>query len=175
VNLLHSRILFLVLLLGLRLAHADVHFRHFEGDADETKWQESEWVLPDFPKEEALLEFYVSAVTANRFFVDAKSISVGPDLVVRFTLVVKTAGGATNVSFEGLRCDALEHRLYATGRTDGTWAKAPAREWQPIENKPINNYHASLSRNYFCPNRFPVANSDEARDALRRGKHPAAQ
>lgn len=165
----------LLFLLGLRLAHADISLRQSESDGDEAKWQEREWTLPGFPKEEELMEFDVSAATANRFFIDAKSIDIGADNVVRFTLVIRTAGGATNVSYEGLRCDALEHRLYATGRTGGTWGKALARGWQPIENKPINNHHASLSRNYFCPNRSAVRNSGEAREALRRGKHPDAE
>lgn len=172
---LRGCVLFFGLLLGLHSAWADVHFRHFEDDPDEPKWQEGEVTLPDFPKEENLVEFEVSAATANRFFVDAQSIGVGADGVVRFSLVIKTAGGATNVSHEGLRCEALEQRLYATGRVDGRWAKVRKSEWRPIENKPINRYHASLSRHYFCPNRSPIRNPDEGREALRLGKHPAAE
>jgi len=166
---------FFMLLLGLQSAYADIGFRKWEEDPDEPKWQESEATLPAFPKDEDLLEFYVSAVTPNRFFVDAKSISVGTDGVVRFALVVKTAGGATNVSFEGIRCGAMEYRLYASGRADGTWAKARASEWKPIENKPVNRHHAALNRDYFCPSTAPIGNPEEGRDALKRGKHPDAK
>lgn len=156
-----------------RPAWADVHFRHFEED-DEPQWQEGETTLPDFPRDENLLEFYVSAGTSNRFYIDGRSISPGADGVVRFALVVKTAGGATNVSFEGIRCDALETRLYATG-INGAWVKARNSAWKPIENKPVNGYYAALSRNYFCPSLLPIQTAEEGRDALRRGKHPNAR
>lgn len=155
-------------------ARADFRFRDLD-DPDEAKWAEGEAVLPAFPRDENLLEFFVSAVTPNRFFVDAKSLSVGTDSVVRFVLVVKTSGGATNVTFEGIRCEALEYKLYATGRADGSWTKARTPEWLPIVNKPINRHHASLSRDYFCPNRSPIRTADEGRDALERGKHPNAE
>jgi hypothetical protein len=157
-------------------AFADIHFRNFEEDPDEPKWQEGEVVLPEFPREENLMEFYVSAATANRFFIDGKSISVGDDGVVRYALVVKTSGGATNTSFEGIRCGAMEYRLYATGRSsDGTWVKARTSEWKPIENKPVNRHHASLSRDYFCPSALPIRDAEDGRRALRLGKHPDAK
>ena len=164
-----------VLVLGLHAAHADIRFRPFADDPDEPKWQESAFVLPDAPRDEDLLEFYVSAVTANRFFVDGKSLGVGADDVVRYTLVIRTAGGATNVSFEGMRCEAMEYRIYATGRPEGAWAPVRAGAWRPIENKTVNGYHAALSRNYFCPNRSPIRDADEGRNALRLGKHPRAE
>lgn len=173
--LLRRCALLFVLLLGLPSAYADIGFRTWEEDPDAPKWQEIEAALPEFPKEDDLLEFYVSAVTPNRFFVDGKSISVGADGVVRFVLVIKTAGGATNVSFEGIRCGTIEYRLYATGRSDGTWVKARASEWKRIENKPINRHHAALSRDYFCPSAVPIGNPEEGCTALKRGKHPEAK
>lgn len=172
---LHRPLFLFATLFACQLAWADIHFRKWEEDPDEPKWQEAESTLPAFPKEEDLLEFYVSAGTANRFFIDAKSISVGTDEVVRYAMVVKTSGGATNISFEGLRCAAIEYRLYATGRADGTWAKARVSEWKPIENKPVNRHHAALSRDYFCPSLVPIRNPDEGRNALKLGKHPDAK
>jgi len=163
-----------IFLLGMSLARADIHFREFAEDPDEPKWQEGEVTLPEFPKDENLMEFYVSAVTPNHFFIDGKSISAGSDGVVRFTLVVKTAGGATNISFEGIRCTASEYRLYATGRADGTWSKARVSAWRAIESKSVNRQYAALSRDYFCPSYQPIRSPEEGRDALRRGKYPNA-
>lgn len=166
-------VLLLCLLLGLSSAYAEIRFRHFEEDEKEER-RESEVVLPSFPKDESLLEFYASAVTANRFFIDAESIGVTPDGEVRFALVIKTAGGAINMTYEGLRCDSLEQRIYATGRTDGTWANARNSGWKQIKNVPVNRHHASLSRYYFCPNGLPVRDADAAREALKLGQHPDA-
>jgi hypothetical protein len=145
------------------------------GVDDDAPWMEGEVVIPAFPQDADLLEFYVSAATANRFFIDARSLAVGADGVVRYALVVRTSGGATNVTFEGIRCAAREYKTYATGRSDRTWVASRVAEWRPIENKPMNRHHAALSRDYFCPGGVAIFKADEGRDALRRGKHPQAE
>lgn len=143
-------------------------------DADEKPWAEGETAVPTFPQDADLLPFDVSAATSNRFFIDGKSLSPGADGVVRYVLVIKTGGGATNVSFEGIRCSAREYKLYATGRYDRTWGPLLAGQWRPIEYKDRNRQHSVLSRDFFCPNGVPIRSADEGRDALRRGKHPEA-
>jgi hypothetical protein len=143
-------------------------------DVDAPEWVEEQATPPAFPKDADLVEFYVSAGTANRFFVDASTLSAGKDGIVRYTLVVKTSGGATNTTYEGIRCKTGEYRLYASGRTDGTWALARIADWRPIENKPVNRHHAALNRDLFCPLATPIDNAEDGRAALRRGKHPRA-
>ena len=142
---------------------------------EEAPWQEQKEVdLPAFPKEEDLREFYVSAVATNKYLIDAGTLAVGADSVVRYVLVVKTSGGATNVSFEGINCRDRKWKHYATGLRDNTWTRSPANrgEWRPIENKPVNRHHAALSRDYFCPGGIGIYTADEGRNALRLGKHP---
>jgi hypothetical protein len=143
-------------------------------DPDAPKWTEDEAVLPAFPQEGNLREFYVSAVTNNKFFIDASTLSVGKDRVVRYVLVIRTSGGAVNTTFEGMHCDSGEYRIYASGHRDGTWAKARLSEWRPIENKPVNRHHAALSRDLFCPIGTAILTPEEGREALRLGKHPQA-
>jgi hypothetical protein len=148
---------------------------------DDGRYQEDEPVLemkdvepPAFPKQENLLEFYVSAATTNKYFIDASTLAPGTDGIVRYVLVVKTSGGATNVSFEGINCRERSWKHYATGRSDSTWVKSSATraEWRVIENKSANRHHAALNRDYFCPDGVPIHTSDEGRNALRLGKHP---
>jgi hypothetical protein len=143
-------------------------------DPDAPKWTEDEAVLPAFPQDANLKEFYVSAVANNKFFIDAATLSVGKDRVVRYVLVIRTSGGAVNTTFEGMRCDSGEFKIYASGHRDGTWAKARSSEWRPIENKPVNRHHAALSRDLFCPIGSAIQTPDEGREALRLGKHPQA-
>jgi hypothetical protein len=140
-------------------------------------WQEVQEVDPPaFPKKEDLREFYVSAVTTNKYFLDGSTLLVGTDNVVRYVLVVQTSGGATNVSFEGIHCKELTWKHYASGRSDGTWTKSRAASisWRPIENKPVNRHHAALSRDLLCPGGMAIRSADEGRNALRQGKHPNA-
>lgn len=142
---------------------------------DEEPWQELKNVKPPaFPMQENLREFYVGPVTTNSYFIDASTLAVGSDRVVRYVLVVMTSGGATNVTFEGINCEDRRWKLYATGRNDGTWAdsRAARDEWRPIENKPVNRHHAALSRDLFCPGGVAIVTAEEGRNALRLGMHP---
>lgn len=141
---------------------------------EEEPWKEMDVDPPAFPKQENLKEFYVSAIATNKYFVDVSTLLPGADGVVRYVLVVKTSGGATNISFEGINCRAGTWKHYASGRSDGIWTKSRAarNEWRSVENKPIHPHHAVLSRNFFCPVNSPITTADEGRNAFRLGKHP---
>lgn len=155
--------------------HGDGTPRFNTNFEEEAPWQEQQEVAPPaFPKQENLIELYVSAVATNKYFIDASTLAVGADGVVRYVLVVQTSGGATNVSFEGIHCKERSWKHYATGHGDGTWTKSRAAriEWRPIENKTVNRHHAALSRDLFCPVGNPILTADEGRNALRLGKHP---
>jgi hypothetical protein len=136
-------------------------------------WREREVQLPAYPKVENLVEFYVSAASDFRFFVDRSSISVGDDGVVRYTLVARSSSGAENVSYEGIRCRAGAYRVYALGSKSGApWSQRGASDWRPIEQKTLHRQHHALWREYFCPHRVPIVDAAEGADALARGGHP---
>lgn len=147
-------------------APAEIRVRDFS-DPDAVQWTEDSAVLPNYPEEKSLREFYVSEATSHRFFIDETSLTIGKDGVVRYVLVIRSRGGATNITFEGIRCDNREFKHYATGRQDGTWAVVGKGEWRVIENKPINRHHAALFRDYLCPYGLPIRTPEEGRAALR--------
>lgn len=144
----------------------------FEEDYEQKAWQEMQFQFPPAPRSEALLPFFVSAANDNKFAVDAASLTVGEDGVVRYILLVETAGGARNVSYEGIRCQTKERRIYALGRRDGTWSKSRNDQWVEIRDMATNRQHAALFLEYFCPGGVIVRNADEAKNALRAGVHP---
>ena len=140
-----------------------------EDEGDDTKtWAEIEIKLPPYPRPESLLEFQPSAASSNRFFVDASSISVDSDGVVRYALVIRSPSGAENVSYEGIRCETVEQRYYAFGRRDGTWAAVRAGTWRRIEYKEVNRQHGVLYSSYFCPDGKEIRSS---KDAINRFKY----
>ena len=139
---------------------------------NEKPWVELEHKLPGYPKPENLLPFFVSAATDNLFYVDAPSISVGEDGVVRYTLLVKSPEGALNVSFEGMRCATREKRIYAFGRADGHWSKARFAKWEPIRYADRNRQHHMLFDDFFCSNGLPVNSPEEAVANLKRSARP---
>ena len=140
-----------------------------EPEKDEKVWAETELQLPAFPEKENLIPFTVGAVRDRQFFVDSKSLSVGSDDVIRYTLVIISDAGAQNISFEGLRCDAGERRYYASGRSDKTWSKARSDQWIKIKGT-SNDHHVELYSTYFCANGAPtLRGADDARRVLRQG------
>lgn len=140
--------------------------REFEADKP---WVEMAAQLPPYPLAENLLPFTVSSVTRNRHFVDAASISVGEDKVVRYTVVIEAAGGAKNVSFEGMRCETAERRLYAYGQSDGTWSRARNAGWEPIKLRSLLSYHKALFEDVLCPGGINVQKPAEALRNLKQG------
>ncbi|MBC7414081.1 MAG: hypothetical protein H7327_04005, partial [Herminiimonas sp.] len=67
-----------------------------------------------------------------------------------FTLVAISTSGARNVSYQGIRCAANEHKIYALGQADGTWSRARRDQWDPIINNAMNRQQAALAGDYFC-------------------------
>jgi hypothetical protein len=161
------RILPLLLLILPLTAHAEWGQFDFEFE-NEKPWVELSAQLPPYPKAENLVEFKVSSATPHRHFVDTASISVGEDKVVRYTVVIEAAGGAKNVSFEGMRCETGERRLYAYGHADGSWSKARNAGWEGIKFRSMLSYQKALYEDHFCPDGINVKDAKEATQNLRR-------
>ncbi|OGA02822.1 MAG: hypothetical protein A3I00_09300 [Betaproteobacteria bacterium RIFCSPLOWO2_02_FULL_64_12] len=142
---------------------------------EDKPWEEQKAQMPPYPKSENLVRITVSAVTSFEFFVDTASVSVGKDGAVRYTLVARSPSGAMNVSFEGIRCDTRERKLYAFGSTGNSWIQARNADWVRIREVTANRQHAALADDYFCPGRIPVRTTEEALDAVKRGGHPASR
>ena len=140
-----------------------------DSSADGARWGEVQTPLPEYPKPENYLPLQVSATTPFDFFVDAKSVSVGNDGVVRYSLIARSAEGVLNISFEGIRCSARQFRVYAYGRPDNTWSAAHISQWQPIPADARNAQRAVLYGDYFCPVRAIIGSAEEGVRALRRG------
>lgn len=123
-----------------------------EFDDEQKPWQEIAVQLPPAPSKENLAEFYVGPTTPSTSYVDLKSLTVGSDNVVRFTMVTKTNGGAVNTSYEGIRCETFEKKLYAFGRADGAWSRSRQDTWRRIADVGANRQEAALYKSYFCQN-----------------------
>ena len=154
----------LVLVLSSGLLRAD----KFDNEYEEKAWAEIAVQLPAFPKEADLLEFKVGSVVNTRFFIDAESISVGSDDVIRYTLIVVSSGGARNISYEGMRCATGERRFYAFGHPDTGWSKAKGSRWFRVSGG-SNNHHVELYSNFFCTVGAPEVDAGAIRFGLRNG------
>lgn len=148
---------------------ATAQWKDWDYDFDQEKkpWIEIQSSIPAYPKQANLIEFEAGANTPHHFFVDSDSISVGEDGVVRYTLVIRTAGGATNVTFEGIRCATREMKYYAIGRSNGTWSRPRDTQWRRVRYKEINHHHGILAADFFCQGKFTVSSAKEAISLLK--------
>jgi len=146
----------------------------YDFDADNKPWKEVEAQLPPYPKLEETIPFLVSSASDNQFFIDPKSISVSEDDTVRYSLIVKSVTGVLNVSFEGIRCGTREKKLYAFGRSDGSWSRNKYAKWDAVKYKDVNRQHHMLYGDFFCPNFIIAKDASEVINALKAGIHPRA-
>jgi hypothetical protein len=133
---------------------------NFESDFDESAktWQEIEAQLPPAPTPATLIEVKLDAATRNKLLIDAASLSSGEDGVVRYTAIIRSESGAETISYEGLRCETGERKLYAFGRTRGqvtakdasAWSRNRYAKWEPIQARLAGGYHRELFFHYLC-------------------------
>jgi hypothetical protein len=159
---------FLLVLLALLAPYAS-SANTDDADTDALK-AESPVVLPAPFQKNNLLSFYVSPTTTLDFAVDAKSVSVTEEGIVRFVLVVTSQSGASNISYEGIRCSTGERKLYAVGQTNGSWTGARRDVWETIIDRGINRQHAALAKDYFCETGMVAGKAEVIVDRLRKKK-----
>ena len=155
--------------LSVVLLSVPVAASSFDSDFEEKPWTEMEVQLPAFPQKEDLVAFKVGAIGDTQFQIDGKSLSIGADNVIRYTLIVLSPTGAENISYEGMRCATAERRFYAFGRSDKTWSKARSNQWIRIQGT-SNNHHVELYLNFFCTaSASAFRNADDILRVLRKG------
>jgi hypothetical protein len=138
------------------------------GDKD---FKEVETKLPAPPADANLIPFQVSTTGQLSFAVDSKSVVVGEDGAVRYAVVITSPTGARNVSYEGVRCDVFQRKLFATlppGSKDWVRNRSDDRiGWQRMSTSVRNSYAATLAVDFLCEGRTPVRKADDIVRALR--------
>lgn len=123
--------------------------------------------LPSLPKAADLIPIESAPNASMSFAIDAKSLTIGKDEVIRYTVVATSRSGAVNVIHEGLRCKTFEYRQYAFGRKDGGWTPARSDRWQTISSMAHNQSHTILARDYFCDGKVISGRAGDILDRIR--------
>ena len=132
---------------------------------DNKTWEEQKASLPQFPKTGNLAPIYIGPTTFE-FLVDTTSISVDEVGTIRYTLIARSSSGAMNMSYESIRCETYERRMYALGRSDGTWSPARNSKWVPIDGA----QYATLADDFFCGKRGRARAAEDVVDLLKRSR-----
>lgn len=137
-------------------------------------WQETAITLPAAPQITDLLPFEVATTVTQAFAIDAKSLIISTDGVIRYTLVAQSQSGAKSISYEGIRCQTFEKKLYSFGRKDGSWSLSRRDQWEPIMGSAVNRVHVALAQDYFCQNKTTAGDAAAILDRMKR-KRPLTQ
>ena len=141
-----------------------------DADGAPAVWQETAVTLPAAPIKENLLSFNPNASGTMKFALDAKSLTVEKDEVVRYTLVITSASGASNVSYEGIRCKTMEKKSYAFGQADNSWAVAKRDAWDAIADGRVNRQHITLAKDFFCDGSRVAGKAETIIERIRRNR-----
>jgi hypothetical protein len=120
--------------------------------AEPEAWKEKGAVTPPpWPQDANLVEFRISdRASPFRHYIDTKSLSVDAQQVVRYTVVVKSDSGGSNVAYEGMRCTPNgSFRTYAYG-SGGRFQPAAGTDWRDVNANGVPLYVRDLHRFYLC-------------------------
>ncbi|MEO6696781.1 MAG: CNP1-like family protein [Gammaproteobacteria bacterium] len=133
-------------------------------------WKESPQALPDYPQQDDLIEFNIDGPGANfEYRLDSKSLVSAEDGVVRYTVVLTSGTGVTNVLREGLRCSTKEYKTYGYGTPEHKMESLRETEWKKITQSGPARFRRDLLNYYLCDvHRDPV----QPAQILERLKHP---
>ncbi len=118
---------------------------------DPEPWKEGKITLPPYPEDGDLVEINIpSRGDSFDTYIDGKTLIVGEDRVVRYTVVLRSRSGTDNILVEGLRCDAREYRSYATGG-NGRLEPTTERPWRAIgQPGGAFAYRLAMSETFAC-------------------------
>lgn len=101
--------------------------------------------MPPIPPASALRNFQVSATTPNSFGIDPESVLVRDRRTIQYTLVVTSARGVRNISYEAIDCEQGTVALLATGRDGAGWTPVSVVSWRPVmRGDTVNAHHREL-------------------------------
>lgn len=131
------------------------------------QWQEARTVLPPAPRAEDLLRIEAPSAHAGfEYFIDRRSLRLGTDGVMRYTVVARSPAGATNAFHEGLRCFDDTVRTYGFASSDGVLRPVAREEWHLLATRGARGYQNYLGNVIMCDRQGHAWEADKAIEAL---------
>lgn len=142
-------------------AQAQTTSAHIDAD-----WKEAAPPPPPAVRTDGLIPVEMAGSTL-RWGVDPKSISIGPDTVVRY-VIVAVGEGATNALYEGLRCSSAEVKQYMRS-SGGEWREIPRADWKPLHGASATRHSLAVARNGACMGQGTNTSAEQIARDLGRG------
>ncbi|OSZ62910.1 CNP1-like family protein [Hydrogenophaga sp. IBVHS2] len=143
-------------------------------DEEEKPWEEAQWTPPASFSLDKVRTFRLEQTTTMEFGIEPTTLQVGSDGVIRYVFVARSASGALNVLYEGVRCQTAETRIYARWDPASGWRQSGTgsseQSWQPLSFRGATRRQMFMARAGLCDG--PTPNNPPARmlNELERGK-----
>lgn len=116
-------------------------------------WKEQQEPLPIFPRAQDLIPVRADAgAEGYNYYIDVNSVSLAADKVLRYTIVIQSPEGASNIIYEGIRCATKEIKTVAYGTQGGRFARLVDPKWIYVltQNQGPLGYRTTLVERYVC-------------------------
>jgi hypothetical protein len=122
-----------------------------EPEEAEKAWQEQQVPLPRFPRAQDLIPLRAESGQAGyRYYIDVNSVSLAGDEVMRYTVIIQSPAGASNIIYEGIRCTTQEVKIFAYGTRGGRFERMPEPKWSFYRTDDVMSYRTALVESYVC-------------------------
>ena len=122
-----------------------------EPEEAEKPWQEEQLPLPPFPRAQDLIPLRADVGGPGyNYYVDVNSVSLSADEVLRYTVIIQSPRGASNIVYEGIRCATKEIKTLAYGTRDGRFERMADPKWTFVYTKGPLGYRTTLVERYVC-------------------------
>ncbi len=122
-----------------------------EPEEPETPWQEQMLLLPPFPRAQDLIPVRADVGGPGyNYYIDVNSVTLDADEVLRYTVIIQSPDGASNIVYEGIRCATKEIKTLAYGTRGGRFAPMADPRWTFVYTKGPLGYRTSLVERYVC-------------------------
>lgn len=133
-------------------------------DSGDKVWKEAGSKVPSLPADDSLLSVEMNGLPHGlKLFLDAERLSLNEeDQVLRFWVVITSPAGAYNATYEGLRCDTFEFKVYAYGRrhSEPKVRITPKPKWRNIGSLPGDHFRKELAEDVLCAALVPRTPND---------------
>jgi hypothetical protein len=131
---------------------------------EDKDWKESEVPPPPSFVQSRAIPIDMPGFANLKYGIDPNTIVITKDGVVRYVLIASRQGGASNASYEGIRCATEEVKTYARFN-DGKWDAVKDPDWRRFREAP--GYVQRLSYQGMCRGHAPQVSVVETARILR--------
>lgn len=120
---------------------------------EDPNWRESAVPPPPAFNLKNLIRVDSPQGSSLTFGIDPATLSVTPEGVVRYVIVATGKDGGQNIMYEGIRCSAGQHRVYARYNENAGWSPLQEGDWQPLYGSAATRHALTLSLAGVCKDR----------------------